>query len=244
MSEGRLTGKDVKQAFAASLPIILGYIVLGIPCGVLCQKAGMDFWMVVAMSVLFYSGAGQYMIPNMWLAGVPLPSLITSVILINTRQLLYGSALSPFCNKVSKGKAVAMAGGVTDESFGVNLAKFQSGDWKVSQAGLVNGFSQSSWAIANMAGFIIGGVFSFDTAIASFAMTSIFLCLLMMQRKRADHFIAGACAAIGVIACKMIGLAGPAILIGALIGVAAGLIAGRRYKDEDTETEEAADALV
>ena len=48
-----------KEAFQAAWPIVLGYIVLGIPCGILGVAAGMDVWMIAIMSLLFYSGAGQ-----------------------------------------------------------------------------------------------------------------------------------------------------------------------------------------
>ena len=77
-----------KEAFQVAWPIVLGYIVLGIPCGILGVAAGMDVWMIAVMSLLFYSGAGQYMIPNMWLAGNPISAIIASVALVNTRQML------------------------------------------------------------------------------------------------------------------------------------------------------------
>ena len=83
-----------KQAVAAALPIMAGYLVLGIPCGILGGQAGMSLLQVACLSLLFYSGAGQYMIPNMWLSGAPLLSIVASVSLVNTRQILYSASLS------------------------------------------------------------------------------------------------------------------------------------------------------
>lgn len=57
-------------------------------------------------------------------------------------------------------------------------------------------------------------------------MTSIFICLLAGQPLRRPNVIAMAVAALGVLACKLVGLTGPAILVGALAGVAAGLALG------------------
>ena len=37
----------------AALPIMAGYIVLGLPCGLLCQQVGMDWIMVLIMCVIF-----------------------------------------------------------------------------------------------------------------------------------------------------------------------------------------------
>ena len=42
-----------KEAFQAAWPIVLGYVVLGIPCGILGVAAGMDVWMIAIMSLLF-----------------------------------------------------------------------------------------------------------------------------------------------------------------------------------------------
>lgn len=212
----------LKQA----LPIMAGYVVLGLPCGLLCQQAGMDWIMVFIMSAIFYSGAGQYMIPNMWLAGGPIVSIIASVTLVNTRQMLYGASLSRFCEGTGKRLTFLFGATVTDESFGVNLAQFENGNWDVKRATVVNLCSQSSWALSCVAGTLIGSLVSVPTAIASFAMTSIFICLLCMQKVNTTNMITIGAAALGVLLCKVVGLAGPEILIGALIGMAAGYTYG------------------
>ena len=208
----------------AALPIMAGYIVLGLPCGLLCQQAGMDWVMVLIMCVIFYSGAGQYMIPNMWLAGNPLLSIIRSVSLVNTRQMLYGASLSRYCESASKRLAFLFGATVTDESFGVNLARFENGGWDVKRATVVNLCSQSSWAFACVMGALIGNLVSVPTAIASFAMTSIFICLLCMQKITTTNLITVGVAVLGVLLCKLTGLSGPAILLGALAGMFAGYI--------------------
>ena len=214
------------SALKVAWPIMAGYIVLGLPCGLLCQQAGMSWLMCLIMSAFFYSGAGQYMIPNMWLAGGPIGSIIASVSLVNTRQMLYGASLSRYCETVSKPLSFLFGATVTDESFGVNLAQFGNGNWDVKRATLVNLCSQSSWALANVAGALLGELVSFPTAVASFAMTSIFICLLCMQQVNTTNIITIVAAILGVIVCKLVGLSGPAILIGALLGVACGYLYG------------------
>lgn len=227
------TNFNIRESFKTALPIMAGYVVLGIPCGILCVAAGMEPWMTAAMSVLFYSGAGQYMIPNMVLAGNPLSAIIASVSLVNTRQMLYGASLSQFCGKVSKRLAFLFGATVTDESFGVNLARFINGGWSVKSALFVNLFSQSSWIAANVAGALIGSAVSLPTALASFAMTSLFICLLCMQKVSRANAVAVVCAFAGVIVCKLVGLSGPAILIGALAGVGAALLFSLKFDERE-----------
>lgn len=203
---------------------MLGYVAIGIPCGILCDSIGLDALQVLLLSVLFYSGAGQFMIPNMWLAGAPIASIVASVSLVNTRQMLYAAALAPRCEGVRKRLAFLFAATVTDESFGVNTEQFQKGDWSVGRAAMVNLLSQSSWTISNVVGVLVGSALGIPLAIASFAMTAIFICLLCMQKVSVENGVAVAVAMAGVFACKLVGLSGPAILVGAVLGVAAALL--------------------
>ena len=212
--------EDISDAVKAASPIMLGYVAIGIPCGILSASIGLSVLQVLIMCVLFYSGAGQFMIPNMWLAGSPVFSIIASVSFVNTRQMLYSAAFAPWCTKTSKAQAFWFAATVTDESFGVNLRQFQLGNWTVSRATLVNLFSQLSWTAACVVGVFIGNALDIPLPIAAFAMTSIFICLLVTQESSVPNVIAAVSAAVGVLAFKAVGLSGPAIFLGALLGVA------------------------
>ena len=212
------------QALKVALPVMFGYVGIGIPCGIMEHQIGTNAFMAFVMSMTFYSGAGQFMIPSMWLASTPLASIIASVSFVNTRQLLYSAAFSPYFEKVAKRLTFLFSATVTDESFGVNMAKYQEGDWGAGRATLVNLFSMTSWGVSNALGVLIGSALSIPTAIAAFAMTSIFICLLMGQKASLENIFVAAVAFVAVCIFKVIGLSGPAILLGALCGVFAGLI--------------------
>lgn len=220
------------EAFKAAWPVMVGYVFLGIPCGIVAQQIGLNALQAFLLSMLFYSGAGQYMIPNMWLAGSPMLAIIASVTLINSRQMLYGASLSRFCHNTKKKLSFLFGATVTDESFAVNLGRFEQGNWSVASATMVNVFCQVTWALANVLGVVVGNLLTVPTALASFAMTSIFLCLLFSQKGTLANVAAALVAVLGVVLCKMVGLTGPAILIGALLGVAAGIFVQRKGKGE------------
>lgn len=200
---------------------MLGYVAIGIPCGILENSIGMNWLQATIFSFLFYSGAGQFMIPNMWLAGSPLASIVASVSLVNTRQMLYSASFAPMCKNESKPLSFLFAATVTDESFGVNMQQFAIGNWSVVNATWVNLLSCTSWALSNTVGVLIGSAIGIPLAIASFAMTSIFICLLATQKMSRENVTAIVVAMVGVFVCKLVGLGGAAILIGALCGVAA-----------------------
>ena len=221
----------IAEAFRAALPIILGYAAIGIPCGILCASIGMNALQVFIMCVLFYSGAGQFMIPNMWLSASPIASIVLSVSMVNTRQMLYSASLSRYCQNISRGLAFLFAATVTDESFGVNTGKWEAGQWDVRRATMVNLFSQSSWTIFNVLGVFVGNAISVPLAIASFAMTAIFICLAATQKMTPENMCAIAFAFAGVYVAKVCGLGGFSIVAGAILGVvAARVLSGVRRR--------------
>lgn len=203
---------------------MLGYVAIGIPCGILEDSIGLDVVQVFLFSALFYSGAGQFMVPNMWLAASPIASIVASVSLVNTRQMLYAASFAPLCANERRGLSFLFAATVTDESFGVNMANFAAGNWSVARATYVNLFSLSSWTLSNVLGVLIGSAIGVPLAVASFAMTSIFICLLVTQKLTCENVIAAVIAALGVYVCKLMGLSGPAILVGAVLGVLAAML--------------------
>jgi 4-azaleucine resistance transporter AzlC len=227
-------------SFKTALPIMTGYLALGIPCGILGAKAGMSAWQVALLSALLYSGSGQYMIASMTLSGLSPVSIALPVALVNARQLLYASALLPFLGSAGRWRATLAAANVTDESFGVNLTRFAEGGWSARLAFQTNCWSQFSWILANTAGAFLGAYFDrIDTTLAAFAMTAIFACLLSMQPLRLDYAIAALVSALTVALCKLTGLANEAIFLGAIAGVAGGMAARRLARDRTRENRHA-----
>ncbi len=208
----------------AAVPVVLGYLTIGLPCGVMGASVGLRPWMCLLLSATFYSGAGQFMIPSMWAAGSPVAAIAASVALVSSRQALYSAAFAPYVKRASKLQTILFALFVTDESFGVNLDLFaRDGEWTLAHATVTNLVCMASWAIANLAGALLGTVVSLPVAILSFGMTAIFICLLAGQEASRSNAIAALGAVAGEVVCKLAGLSNVAILIGALVGVCAGL---------------------
>lgn len=219
--------EHILSAFSAAVPIMLGYVAIGLPCGILGNTIGLNPLQVALLSILLYSGAGQFMIPNMFLAGSSVAAITASVSLVNTRQMLYAASFAPRCASVSKRLSFLFAATVTDESYGVNTSRFEEGGWSVDRAFFVNLFSNCSWTLSNVVGVLVGSAVGIPLAIASFAMTSIFICLLVTQKITVENIVAAVVAMAGVFACKAAGMTGPAILVGAIAGVLAAMLASR-----------------
>ncbi len=221
----------VKTAFTAALPVILGYIPLGVACGLLSAKAGLLPVQVLLLSTLLYAGGGQFMIAGMSMAGISPLSTAASVVLMNARHMLYSCASSGYLSVKDKLAAFFYCAELTDESFGVNHQQFICGDWSVRQAGLVNFFSHLSWIVANMIGVLTGAMLTIALPVVAFSMTSMFLCLLCMQERTRRNMAAALFAAIAVVVFKSIGLAQVAVLLGSLAGISAGLLLNKKRED-------------
>ena len=218
---------DLSAALRAALPVMLGYVTIGIPCGVMAAEVGLGPPAAFLLSSTFYSGAGQFMMASLALAGTPIASMIASVALVSTRQLLYSAALSPYLASAPRPLATLFAATVTDESFGVNLDRFAADEaWGPERATAVNLMSMLSWAFANALGAAVGPALAIPTTVMSFAMTSIFVCLLV---SRSWTFVTAAVVSVSVasvLLLKALGVGSVSVLVGALAGIAAGLACG------------------
>lgn len=222
-----MTREDLRSGLAAALPVMLGYVAIGIPCGVMAAEVGLSPAVAFLVSATYYSGAGQFMMASLALAGTPVASMVASVALVSSRQLLYSAALAPYLERAPRPLAALFAATVTDESFGVNLGRFAGEDpWSAEQATVVNISSMLSWALANALGAAVGPALALPTTIMSFAMTSIFVCLLFSRRWDVTCAVVSAVSALSVVALKALGAGSFAVLLGALVGIASGLAAG------------------
>ncbi len=246
----------IRRALPYAAPIMAGYVAIGIPCGILEAEVGIAPWMAFILSATFYSGAGQFMLSNLWLAGQPILAIAASISFVNLRQLLYSAAFAPRFQKVKRWLAALFALTVTDESFGVNLDRFAQSDettlisgepglspWDAADATCVNLLSMSAWATANFVGGLVGSALAIPTAVASFAMTAIFICLLFGRSFTSTTIVVGVVSAAVVVLMKLVGLDQPAIIVGAVCGVAAGCVFAALHADRPIVPETSGEAV-
>ena len=83
------------RVFQKDLPILIGYTVLGLACGMLGQKAGLMPATLFAMSVLVYGGSSQFIGIAMMMDGASLLSIFLTVFVTSLRNALFTSTLAP-----------------------------------------------------------------------------------------------------------------------------------------------------
>ena len=85
--------KTVKEAFVASIPVMMGYIVLGMAFGILLESNGYSFLYALFMSLFIYAGSMQFVAINLLVSGASIINTIIMTLLINARHLVYGLSM-------------------------------------------------------------------------------------------------------------------------------------------------------
>ena len=82
--------KTFSAAFRASLPVMAGYLVLGMGFGVLLQTQGYSFFWAFLMSLTIYAGSMQYAALDLISGGASLITCALMTLMINARHFFYG----------------------------------------------------------------------------------------------------------------------------------------------------------
>lgn len=177
--------KALPAGLAAAWPICLGYFPIGLSLGVLAQKSGLAPWQMALMSLLVFAGGSQFIAVAMLAAKSTPVTIVITTFMVNLRHLLMSSALSLHFPKASRRFLVMFAYGVTDESFAVNMARFNRGDWDRISALTLNQAANATWFFSTVLGTYLGqfiptGGFGID-----YALTGMFICLLAFQLNNA-----------------------------------------------------------
>lgn len=219
-----------KQGLIASWPICLGYIPIGMALGVLAQQAGFPVWAVGMMSILVFAGSSQFICVAMVTSGAAALAIILTTLVVNLRHALMSSALAIHFKGVNRWFLSLFSYGITDESFAVNMAKFRETEWSRWSGLAVNQSANLVWILSTISGCLIGqfipqGAFGID-----YALTAMFLCLLVYQLHGPIYILTAIITAI-ISVLWYIFLPGESYIVGAsMTGATLGYLIKRRRR--------------
>ena len=203
----------------AAWPICFGYIPIGLALGVLASQAGIPVWAVTMMSVLVFAGSAQFICVAMLAAGASAWSIIFTTFVVNLRHFLMSSAVAVHLGGVGRRFLSFFAYGITDESFAVNMTHFREGSWDHRRAVTVNQLANLAWIGATTCGALIGQLIPTGAFGTDYALTAMFLALLLFQLHDAVFVLTGL-AALTISVIWYIFIPGNSYIIGASISAA------------------------
>ena len=179
----------VRQAFYKSLPVLAGYVILGIGFGILLRGAGYGALWALAMSGLIYAGSMQYVGVGLLAGGASVMTVILTTVMVNARHLFYGLAMLDKYRSVPGRKRWYLIFGMCDESFSINVAadvpEGVDRGWFYFFVTLLN---QCYWVCGATLGGLFGSLLTFSPEGLEFVMTALLAVLFLEQLlKEKDH---------------------------------------------------------
>lgn len=102
--------KAIKSAFLSTIPVLSGYLVLGIGFGVLLKTKGYGVLWAFAMSLCIYAGSMQYVAIDLLAGGASFIVVALTTLTVNARHLFYGISMIDKYKNRGKVKPVLLVG--------------------------------------------------------------------------------------------------------------------------------------
>ena len=194
--------KALKAAFPYTIPILMGFLFLGLAYGFYMNSKGFSFWWPLLMSATIFAGSMEFVTVSL-LCGTfnPVYAFLLAL-MVNARHLFYGiSMLEHF--KGTGRKKWYLIFGMCDESFSILCStkspKGVDKGWFMVFVTLLN---QCYWVAGATLGGILGSFIPFNTQGIDFVMTALFAAIFIDQWKSQKNHLPA-----------LVGLAVPAVCL-------------------------------
>lgn len=172
---------DFRKAFFATIPVLTGYVVLGMGFGVVLRSYGYGVLWALAMSLCIYAGSMQYVAIDLLSGGVSLVTAALTTLAVNARHLFYGISMVDRY-RGAKAKPFLMFT-LTDETYSLvcddrAVDDVQERDRYYFYVSLLD---YAYWVGGSVLGNLLGAVLPFSTEGIDFALTALFLTVFVEQ---------------------------------------------------------------
>lgn len=234
MQQQNKYAKALAAAFPFTVPILAGFLFLGIAYGIFMNVSGYSALYPFAMSLTIFAGSMEFVTVDL-LAGVfnPLGAFFMAL-LVNARHLFYGiSMLDRF--KGTGRKKFYLIFGMCDESFSINYtARIPLGvdaGWFLFFVTLLN---HCYWVTGATLGGLLGSLIHFNTEGLDFVMVALFVVIFLEQWRKESKHVSALLGVAASLACLLLFGADQFILpaMAAIFAVLA-LLRTRLEKDGD-----------
>ncbi|MEH6824741.1 MAG: AzlC family ABC transporter permease [Motiliproteus sp.] len=174
-------------ALRASLPVLFGYLPLGMAFGVLFSDLGYHWIFATLMGLFVYAGAGQFLAVGLLANHAALMEIAVTTFLLNSRHLFYGISLVGRLRNRSW-RRIYQIFGLTDETYSLlTSTRLPEGLDEAAFQFRVTLFNQLYWVLGCTLGAWLGGQISFSTAGIEFVLPALFMVLVIEQYRHIRH---------------------------------------------------------
>lgn len=225
---GDMLKKAFKAAFPNTIPILTGFVFLGIAYGVLMRSEGFGMLFPILMSMTVLAGSMEFAAISLLLGSFNPLNALMMTLMINARHIFYGLSMLEKYKDTGK-KKFYLIFGLCDETFSINCAttipKDVNASWFMFFVTLLN---HSYWVLGATLGAAFGSLIDIDLEGLEFVMTALFIVIFLEQwNKDTRHHSAVIGLASATISLVIFGSGN--FMIPAMIGILTILLAMRRY---------------
>lgn len=173
--------KALWTVFKDTLPVLTGYLFLGIGFGILLSEKGYGIGWAFAMALFMYAGSAQYLAVNLLSGGASLISAALATLFVNARHIFYGISLIDTYKDMGKKKPY-MIFALTDETYSlVTQNQPPRGMTRGQYCFLVSVMDHIYWVAGCTLGGLLGAALPINFAGIEFVLTALFVTLFVEQ---------------------------------------------------------------
>lgn len=214
-------------AFRQSLPVMAGYVVLGIGFGVLLASHGYPWYWATFNSLVVFAGSLQYVEVNLLATGAGLLTTAMMALVVNIRHLFYSLTMLDRYKQTGR-KLPFLIFGLSDETFSLVCSADPPAEVDLHWYYLmVTVMDYSYWTIGSTIGAVLGSTLNFNSAGIDFSMTALFIVIFVEQWEKANNHAPALVGILCTVLCRLI-FGSSNFLIPSMIAITAILMLMRR----------------
>lgn len=182
--------KALRAAFPHTIPIMTGFLFLGMTYGVFMVQSGFPIWYPMLTTLVIYGGSLEFVVVNLLMGAFEPLQAFLMALMIQARHLFYGVSMLEKYRDAGK-KKFYMIFALCDETFSVNCSADVPEDvdagWFYFFTSLLDQFY---WFAGATLGAIFGMLIRFNTQGLDFAMTALFVVIFINQWQKDERHTA------------------------------------------------------
>lgn len=173
------TAQQFLRGMQSGVPVILGFIPVGIAYAIMARQAGFSVAQTCFMSLLVFAGASQMMAVGMYAQGASILAMILATFILNLRHVIMSTCVANRMTTGGLGIRLLSAFGVTDESFAIFTTEKKENCTVMYLLGLIL-VNYTSWNVGTLIGAIASDFLpAILTASLGISLYAMFIGLLM-----------------------------------------------------------------
>ena len=173
--------KTMRRAFPQTMPVMAGYLFLGIAFGAAMQSRGLPAWQSLLLSTAVYGGSLQFaLVDSLCAAFAPLTVALLSA-LIQARHLFYGLSMLEAYRPLGRRRPYLVFA-LTDETYSLAVRGVPAGEDPGAWYTAISALDQLYWITGTLLGAVAGTLLPTGALRGiDFAMTALFTVILTDQ---------------------------------------------------------------